>query len=413
MKLHGIAILPLIVASPALAHTAPVPATVDLETVLRLAQRDNPRVAVEEQQIAGAQADRITASARPNPSISYNGSYQPGELTNFSTRLAHEATVQVPLLLGGKRRARIEAANRHIDAARSNVAATKVEFMRDAGASFLTLLVAQQTVEKRHAALAELDRLRAIVAGRRASGVASDYDLIRVDVEIEAARADLADAEVDQVSAQGDLANALGYADWHPQAIGSLDTLASMSATSARDIDDLPSVASALADQRAAQADVVTARRERFPEVSASGGRFWTSQPFGPTYSLGVTVEIPLFDKRNGAVRKAETEARAAEFRTTLARAKAQTDIERYEAQVRIRAQALQTFNQRIGDKLPALGRMAEDSYRLNGGSIVELIEATRSRFDNELTRTQLAGKLAEAMLLRDLARGDRLEARP
>lgn len=395
------------------AGTATLPTMVDLATVLRLAQSGNPHIGVEEQEIAGAQADRITAGARPNPTISYTGSYQPGELTNFSTLRAHEATVQLPLLLGGKRSARIRGAERRIDAARSHVAVSKQEIMSDAGVAFVTLLAAQEAVAVRRKAVDELDRLRSVVSGRRSSGVASDYDLVRVDVEVEAARADLANAEIDVTSAQADLANALGVSNWHPQASGQLDSMALLSTGSRRSLDDLPSVAAAIADERVAHADVVTARRERFPEVSVNAGRFWTTSPFGPTYSLGLSLEIPLFDRRNGAVRKAEADARAAKFRSQIARARAASEIDRYSAQVETRSTALSTFNRQIGNKLPMLGRMAEDAYRLGGGSVVELIDATRSRFDNEVTQIDLSAKLAEAMLRLELARGEPLENQP
>ncbi|MES2452004.1 MAG: TolC family protein [Pseudomonadota bacterium] len=432
MKLHALPITPLLMAAlPVTAQTTvtgPVPAaqsdtpaagttalptTIDLATVLRLARTANPRIGAEEQEIAAAQADRISAGALPNPSISYTGSYQPSELTNFSTRRAHEATVTLPLLLGGKRSARITAANRRIDAARFRVAATKQEIIADAGITFVTLLAAQEAVAVRRTAVDEMDRLRSVVTGRRASGIASDYDLIRVDVEVEAARANLADAEVDAISAQADLANALGLPNWRPRANGRLDGLALLPAGQRRSVDELPSVASAIADERVARADVAAARRERFPEVSINGGRFWTTSPFGPTYSIGLSLEVPLFDRRKGPVRKAEADARAAEFRTQIARARAASEVARYAAQVETRSSTLFTFNRQIGDKLPTLGRMAEDAYRLGGGSIVDLIDATRSRFDNEVTRIDLANKLADAMLRLELARGEPPASRP
>lgn len=424
MMLRTLPIISLLIVTPSLAQTAagpvlpqdadgsPVamvrpPSVIDLPTVLRLAQTANPRIGIEEQAIAGTEADRITAGALPNPRASYTGSYQPAEQTNFSSRRGQEASVELPLLLGGKRGARVTAANRRIYAARAQAAVTRLDIATDAGTAFVTLLAAQEAVVVRHRAFEELSRLRLVVAGRRSSGVASDYDLVRVDVEVEAARADLADAEVDVISAQADLSNALGVSGWRPEASGQLDGLARLSAGPRRSIDALPSVVAALADERVARADVIAARRERFPEVSLNGGRFWTTSPFGPTYSLGVSLEIPLFDRRNGAVRKAEADARAAEFRTQIAKSRAATEIERYAAQVNTRSAALATFNRQIGAKLPRLGQMAEDAYRLSGGSVNELIDATRSRFENEVTRIDLSRKLAEAMLRLELARGE------
>lgn len=406
---------PTLPADPETAATgaAAPPEIIDLQTVLRLAQTANPRIAADEQQIAGARADRITAGALPNPSVSYFGNYQPGRDTNFTGRQAHEARVELPLLLGGQRRARIFGADRRIDAARSHVAVTRLEIATDAGVAFVALLAAQETIGLRRRAVAELDRLRTIVAGRRSSGEASDYDLVRVDVEVESTRAELAGAEADLISAQADLSNALGISGWHPEASGQLDGLVQRPIEGRRAVDELPSVAAAIADERVARADVVTARRERFPKVSVNGGRFWTPVPYGQTFYAGVSLEVPLFDRRIGPVRKAEADARAAEFRTQVAKARAMSEIDRYAAQVDTRSNALAIFNRRIGAKLPSLGRMAEDAYRLRGGSVIELIDATRSRFDNEVVRIDLSSKLAEAMLRLELAQGNAPDSRP
>lgn len=406
MKLRHFFILPLLaIAHSAEAQTAPE--AVDLQTVLTLARTSSPRVSAEEQDIAGALAERQTANALPNPTVSYAGSYQPAELTNFSSRRAHEAMVEMPLDLGGKRYARVAAADRRIDAARSRVAVSKRDFMSEAGSAFIALLSAQETVVVRRKAMTELDRLRGIVAGRRASGMASDYDVARVDVEIESARSDLVEAESDAISARTDLANALGFPGWRPTATGRLDQLSGIGGRPAQSVESLPAVVAAQDEQNAAKADVVAARRERFPEVSINAGRFWTTGPFGATYSVGLTLEVPLFDRRTGAVRKAEADARAARLRTEIAKAKALAEIDRYAALVETRAKALDTFNRRIGGMLDALGRMAEDSYRLGGGSVVELIDATRSRFDNLATQIELASKLAEASLRLQLSRED------
>ncbi|GAB7551646.1 hypothetical protein NRB_11440 [Novosphingobium sp. 11B] len=404
--LSHLSVLPLLALSvPVMAQ--PMPETVDLQTVLTLARTSSPRVEAEEQDIAGAQADRQIVNVLPNPEVSYAGSYQPGGITNFEGRRAHEATVELPLDLGGKRRARVAAADRRIDAAKSRVAVSRLDFMTEAGSAFVALLSAQDTVGVRRDAMAELDRLRGMVAGRRASGMASDYDVARVDVEIESARADLVEAQSAAIDARTDLANALGFPGWHPSASGSLDQVPGTGGSPAQSAEALPAVAAALDEQNAVKADVVTARRERFPEVSVNGGRFWTTGPFGATYSAGLTLEVPLFDRRNGAVRKAEAEARAAELRTEIAKAKALAEINRYAALVEVRTAALDTFNRRIGGKLDALGRMAEDSYRLSGGSVIELIDATRSRFDNLATQVSLSARLADARLRLRLSRED------
>lgn len=383
------------------AQLAP-PQSVDLATVLELAKGANPRLAVEGQNIAMAQADRMTAGAWPNPTVSMNGSYQPGDLTNFSSQRAYEGTLEMPLLLGGQRGARIRAADQGINAAQTRFAATGNDLAADAGAAFINLLVAQEKRDLQARNMVELERLRKIVAGRRASGVASEYDLTRIDVQLENWRTDLSEANADVAQAQADLAGQLGYADWRPRAVGQLSPEMIRVGTGT----ESPAVIAARQEQLQADAAVEVARRERFPAVSLNAGRFWTTNPHGVTYGIGVAVEIPIFDDRKGAQRRAEAEAAAAAGKRQLAEAQSRTDLDRLNEQLQLRRVAWDRFQQHVEPRIPTLRKMAEDAYRLSGGSVIELLDATRTLFDTEVNRAELIGKLAESQLRLQAAKG-------
>ena len=63
--------------APAYAQeNTPVPDVVDLPAVLRLVRDASPRLSIERQAVAGAEANRITAGAYPNPTVSY-GRFRP------------------------------------------------------------------------------------------------------------------------------------------------------------------------------------------------------------------------------------------------------------------------------------------------------------------------------------------------
>src|SRR5436190_20316953 len=98
---------------------AAVPNEVDLQTVFRLVREVSPRLALERAGIAQAEADRITAGVYPNPTLTL-GQARPssGARTIFDARSQQDATVELPLLIAGQRAARIERAERALDAAR-------------------------------------------------------------------------------------------------------------------------------------------------------------------------------------------------------------------------------------------------------------------------------------------------------
>ncbi|WP_394538415.1 TolC family protein [Lysobacter enzymogenes] len=397
-------------ALPATAAQLP-PESVDLPTVLTLARGDSPRLQLERKQIALAQAERVSAGAYPNPSLSFERARQPGELTNFSSKVAKQWSLQQPILLPGQRSSRIRAADLGVDAARSRLTATANDLTADAGSAYVELLQAQRKRAALERGMADLDRLRGIVAGRQSAGVASRYDLLRVDVELADWRTKLAEAEADLTDKQGQLAGLLGFPGWRPHGEGELRPMPMLEAPAGA--GDSPAVIASRREEAAASARATAARRDRLPNLSLSGGQFWTVAPYGKTYSLGFEIEVPLFDTRRGAYQQARAEAESASLQRTLAEAQSSADIERYRAQVQQRGAALTQFERQLAPRLPQLQQMADDAYRLGRSTVLELLDATRVRYETTLSRDELTANLMQAQLRLQAALGDFAQARP
>jgi len=383
---------------------APPLDVVDLAAVLRLARDASPRLAVERQAIAGAEANRISAGAYPNPTLNY-GRFRPSggqSSTLFTGTRQEQATVDLPLLVAGQRSARVERADRDIEAARARVASGASSLSAEAGAAYVALLAAQEKAALLLAANEELARMRNIVAGRQAAGAASRYDLTRLDVELGGSRAKLENAKADVSDQAGNLAALLGLPNWRPRAAGGLSPMA-LDATAldkARDrAAGSPASIAAIREETAAQSGVEVARRERVPVPSVSLGRSWTSEPFGSANYLGLSVEIPLLDTRRGQLARAEADAITATLRRELTQAEVAANLERLASMIAARQAALRRFELEAASQLPALRQMAEDAYRLGRSSILELLDATRARYDLHQTRIDLVAALYEAQL--------------
>ncbi|HKU69770.1 MAG TPA: TolC family protein, partial [Burkholderiales bacterium] len=157
----------LAAAAPAYAQEKP-PETVDLPAIVKLARDVSPRLAVERQAIAGAEANRITAGAYPNPTLSY-GRFRPRSgqsSTLFDGTRQEQATVDVPLLIAGQRSARVERAEREFEAAQARVISGASSLAAEAGAAYVALLAAQEKSTLLADANGELERLRNVIAGR-------------------------------------------------------------------------------------------------------------------------------------------------------------------------------------------------------------------------------------------------------
>ena len=144
------------------------------------------------------------------------------------------------------------------------------------------------------------------------------------------------------------------------------------------------------------------------PVVSV--GRTWTGDPYGAANFVGLSAEIPILDRRMGPVAKAEADLRAAQLRREAIEAELDAELSRALDMLTARRASLAQFDRSIGAKLDALRQMSEDYYQLGRGSILELVDAARSRLESALSgldvRTQLvteelrllalSGKLAE-----------------
>lgn len=375
----------------------------DLADVLRIAHEASPRMAIQREGIAAAEAGRISAGAYPNPTLSA-GRSRPhgGQATLFSGSRQDQATIDVPLLIAGQRAARLERADREIEAARARVVAGASTLAGEAAAAFVALLAAQEKAALLGHANLDLARLRDIVTGRAALGVASRYDETRLDVELGSFRTKLEDSKADIADRSGTLAALLGHAELKPAATGTLAPLpidAGLMGAPRERAASSPAVAAAEIEERAAQSGVDVAERERWPVPSVSVGRSATSDPFGAANFLGLNVELMVFDTRRGPVAKAESEARAARLRRELAQAEVAANLERYGSMIAARQAALRRFDEDASSRLAQLKEMAENAYRLGRSTIFELLDSTRSRYELQQSRIELVAALLDAQV--------------
>lgn len=383
------------------------PQTVTLEDVLRIVET-SPRVAVSRREADMARAERTAAGALPNPTVSLGRSTQSaGERTLFDGSSQQQAQVEIPVPIFGQRGARVRAADFGVARAETQVRQTVAETRRLAALEFVRLLAASEQLGARRTALADVERIRGVVAGRADSGMASRYDLARADAELALARlaAEKSAAEVNEHAAA--LAALVDAPGWRPQPQGSLSALSGQFA-------DLPEASTFLtnnaalraaqAESEAAQARVDVAHRERFPVPSLQLGRTWTSGPFGAANFVGVASEIPILDTRRAQEDRAAAEAGAARERERATLAALRAELDKQRAALAGRREALERFDASAA-RPGAFLDMAESAYRLGRGSLFELLDARRTQLEASLARLELVSQIVEAELeLRALA---------
>ncbi len=307
---------------PAIAEEIGPPDGLTLDAAIERLVRENLQLRGQYFELPQADADILTASLRANPIfyadaqlIPY-GQYsreRPGGPVQYDVNISH------PLDVNGKRRARMLVARR----ARRVLEAQYQDAVRlqigNLYASFVDVLASRQALRYAQAGVEGLDQILAPLAAQVKAGSKTEADLNRVRLQRESAEIARMDAEVNLLRARRTLGELLNVPPAEAERLevrGSLrddappppqtDALINVALNSRPDLD-----AYRLGIRRAA-ADVDLARRNRLNDlyVLYQPYTFQDGTPFGTksstSWALGVTVPLPIYNRNQGVIRRAE-----------------------------------------------------------------------------------------------------------
>lgn len=242
-----------------------------------------------------------------------------------------------------------------------------------------------------------LRRLAEALSAQAAEGRASEGEAARARLAATLADGTLADARAASAAASAELARVLGYAPGDPIRIRG----GSCAPPAVPDPSLPPEVAAARAREEAARAGLDLARASRIPDVQPQVG-FRRAAGTEALY-VGLAFQLPLFDRRGGA-----TEAAAAELAAARAELRASTGM--VESRRAATARALEALDEagtrfRTGwvADLDRVVEATEARYDLGEGTLVELLDGRRARFEALASRERwrAAWRIQHARLLR------------
>jgi outer membrane protein, heavy metal efflux system len=401
--LSGIAILLLLKPVAASADMETEPKSVTIGQLLHIVRNESPRYAVLLQRIETARAEVVAAGVLPNPRISY-GRYDLVSRMNtmYDGHVQQAVTLEVPVLISGQRGARVEAAEKGVDAATADVEAEYASIVYETRLLFVKLLATQERIAILDETAHEMERLTAIITGRQQAGNASPYDVLRIGIEAKSVETRLETARNDLAGTTGDLGVLLGMPGWKPEAVGNLAVLGvpidSQKLLAEAEVLN-PDIEAARRSEAAADAGLEKARHERWPVPSLQVGTAFTDNPYGNTTFGGVSVEVPIFDRNQGGMARAAAKKQTSVLERNLAVSRTRVAIERAVDLLARRQETRIKFEKDVLSKLPDLKSMGESAYRLGKGTLLELLDAYRSRTEMRLTELDLIQAETEAEL--------------
>jgi outer membrane protein, heavy metal efflux system len=372
--------------------------------VFKLWLRSSREITGLRAQIGEARFDVVTSELWPNPQLAIGGNIvaagrdnPPGPLYNWSPQLS------MPLPIFGQISARKREALAALQVAEVNVAAALWSRAADLEQALVERAFAQAEVEEIERNQRELSRIDEIVRARAAAGANPRYDVLRVSMTAATFRAALAAATAKRDKAESEVVSLMaapgvtqmpitraGLAGFRgPENAAQLVALA---------LQRRPDLLLAQRGVSAAQASASRYRAENTPIPSLQLGALISHDQFSVSPLAGVAITLPLFDRNQGLIGRAQATAAGqsatAEGLEASIRAEVLGDF-----QVRAEARrALDEFRSGGLNATTELLQRAEVSYQAGGDfSILDLLDAYRAVWDARAQELTLERTFADA----------------
>ena len=273
-----------------------------LSAALRMALDTNPDLSAARYELQAVEATILQAGALPNPAL---------EMTMEDRRRETRETTFVlsqPLELGGKRSARLSAAERSKDAAAAELQAKRAEVRAAVITAFFDVLTAQERMRLAEES-AQLAQRGTDAASRRVvAGKVSPVEETKARVAESSVRLELSQAKAELAAARKRLSATWGNpAPQFERAEGRVDALPELPGL--KELSGRMATAPAMLrarselDRRQALAQLESSRR--IPDLTVSLG-VKRSEELGRNQAIvGVSIPLPLFDTNRGNVLEA------------------------------------------------------------------------------------------------------------
>jgi len=306
----------------------------DFEMLALAAFYYHPSLEVARAQWAVAKGGEMTASQRPNPTVSVAPAY------NTTTAMVSPwlvvSSLDVPIETAGKRRYRRAHAARLSEAARLNIVSVAWQVRSTLRSNLLDLTAAEHrdTMLRNQVAFQEkiVQRQQQLVE----AGAIAGSEFLPFRITLQKARLDLADAQRLRADARGRVAEAIGIPlRALDQAKLAFDLRREPISTSELTTDGVRRTAlqgradilEALAEYAAAQAALQLEIAKQYPDFHLQPG--YEFDQGDSKWSLGISLELPVFSRNQGPIAEAKAKRVEAAARFNALQAKVLAEIDR------------------------------------------------------------------------------------
>ena len=386
--------------------SSPGPTTaLTLEQARELARRVSPELTAAREAVAAAVARERQAGAFLNPTLSYQREQTSGDGQTNSQNIA---SVDQPIELGGIRGARIDVARLRREIADARVAAAELQVDFDITRAYALAIAADRRAALSEQAASAFARASTVSRTRLVEGDVSGYSHRRIQLEAARYAGFRAEASLARRTARLTLASFLAasvdslrgtnlvLADSLPHAPGVIadDSLLSLAEQHRAELR------AAMLEAKVAAAEGRLVARERVPVPTLSAG-FKNEQTVGGDlngFIAGVSLPLPIWDRRGGALEAANAEGRRRVAEAEAVRRRIAREVADAAAEVRAVDEQLTLLSPLLGPEAQMALRAAQVAYTEGEISLLEWLDAVRAYQEAEGTFATLR---AESLIRR------------
>lgn len=379
-------------AAAGFGQTPTIPQRLTIEEAVRLAVARNPQAAAARTLLDLAEAGKLEAQLRPDPAVSFESEGYPlFESPRPSFFDNQELTVRVDqeLETAGRRGLRKEAAALGSDAAKLTLRDRLRVLELAVRRTYFQLVLAQADGQVARASLDEIDRVLSLSRERARLGEIARADVRRLEVERLRFAEDVFSAELALKNARSALLALLGAGDLS-QPIEASDALAMPEARGtpvlpasgtpsldASGLESRPDLLAARAEAVRAETETRLQRALRSPNVTVGGGY---RRDFGAdTVVFGVTVPLPLWNRNQGGVARAEAERQLAVLNLAAVELEVRLDIQQAANAAEIARARAEYVEGEVIDSAREARDVVSESYRLGADDLIDFLDAQRA----------------------------------
>src|SRR6266568_1985075 len=216
-RLISKSIFAFVVVLLAASATAQTPTRINLDQAIDLALAHSHTLKATRTQIQQNQAQEVTASLRPNPTLVWDALFLPTftaqdfTLNSIANNQQFDMGVGYLFERGGKRQRRVEAARDATEVTRYQVSDSERALTFNVAQQFIAAQLAQSVLEFATKDLDSFQQTVKISEDRYKAGDISEGDLLKIKIQLLQFQTDVAGAEVSKVQALASLRQLLGY----------------------------------------------------------------------------------------------------------------------------------------------------------------------------------------------------------